>query len=92
MDRLISENEVIKAICNYKGKFYTVHAISKIPSAYEGMTNGEIIKALFPNGKVLDKDECIGFEIIFDDGTSYCSFYDGIWWNSPYSEEGGDKE
>ena len=69
------------------------HIIKGTPQAYiyKGMTNGEVIKTLFPNGKVLDKDECIGFEIIFDDGTSFCSFFDGLWWNSPYSE-GSDKE
>ena len=82
MDRLISEEEVIKAICNYKGKFYTVHAISKIPSAYEGMTNGEVMQIVFP------------YETIYKGEFGYdlggCTI-DFDWWNSPYSE-GSDKE
>ena len=70
------------------------HIIKGTPQAYiyKEMTNGEVIKTVFPNGKVLDKDECIGFEIIFDDGTSYCSFFDGVWWNAPYEPQESEEE
>ena len=48
MDRLISEKAVIDAICNNKGRFYTVNAIKKIPSATGHWINAKVGK-LFPS-------------------------------------------
>ena len=93
MDRLISEKQVLDTIADFIKNNYSVAKlilnINAIPSAdpYKGITNGEVIKSLFPYGRVLNKDECIGFEIIFDDRTSYCSSFDGIWWDSPYEPQ-----
>lgn len=54
----------------------------------KGMTNGEVIQALFPNGKVIECDEAIGYEQMLDDKYSYCSWFDGLWWNAPYQKGG----
>ena len=54
----------------------------------DGMTNGEVLQALFPNGKVIEYDEAIGYEQMLDDKYSYCSWFDGLWWNAPYKKGG----
>jgi len=54
---------------------------------FERMTNGEAIKALFPNGKVIECDEATGYEQMLDDENSYCSWFDSLWWNAPYKAE-----
>lgn len=50
----------------------------------DNMTNGDVIKAMFPNGKVIERDEATGYEQMLDDKYSYCSWFDGVWWNAPY--------
>lgn len=55
---------------------------------FDGMTNGEVIQTLFPNGKVIKYDEAIGYEQMLDDKYSYCSFFDGLWWNALYKRGG----
>ena len=59
--------------------------IKAIPSAepYKGMTNGEVIKKLFPN---VDK-----YDNMLLKNHSENILFDNVWWNSPYSE-GSDKE
>lgn len=57
--------------------------IESLPSAFEGMTNGEVIQALFPNEKMYEQTET-------------CTYYgnmrfDTEWWNAPY-QKGGDDE
>ena len=68
-----------------------------IPSAepYKGMTNGEVIKAMFGDDKV---SEFMGYARImarvgnwFNDGV--VAEFDEDWWNSPYDpQESEDKE
>ena len=53
----------------------------------DNATNGDVIKALFPYGKVIERDEATGYEQMLDDKYSYCSWFDSLWWNSKY--EGG---
>jgi len=53
----------------------------------EDATNGDVIKALFPNGKVIKCDEATGYEQMIDDKYSYCSWFDASWWNAPYKAE-----
>lgn len=51
-------------------------------------TNGDMIKAMFPNGKEYDTiDGDIRYEIEIDLDYSYCSYFDGVWWNAPYKKE-----
>ena len=60
MDRLISEQRAIEAINDYWGEMETptidgyIKAIKAIPPVepYKGMTNGEVIKTLFPNADI----------------------------------------
>ena len=54
----------------------------------ENATNGDVIKVMFPNGKVIECDEAVGYEQMLDDKYSYCSWFDGLWWNAPYRKEG----
>jgi hypothetical protein len=55
------------------------------PSAFDGMTNGEVIQALFPN------------ETTFDE-TATCTYYGNMmrfytkWWNAPYKAESEDEK
>ena len=59
----------------------TINAIS-IP---EDATNGDVIKAMFPNGKIIKtEDGDCGYEIYLDDTYSFCSWFDGLWWNAKY--------
>ena len=63
-------------------------AIKSGISIPDNATNGDMIKAIFPNGKVIERDEATGYEQMLDDKYSYCSWFDGLWWNSPYQKGG----
>jgi hypothetical protein len=58
--------------------------LAKLP---DGATNGDMIKAMFPNGKEYDNDGDVRYEIEIDFDYSFCSYFDGVWWNSPYKKE-----
>ena len=48
-------------------------------------TNGDVIKAMFPNGKIIKtEDGDCGYEIYLDDTYSFCSWFDGLWWNAKF--------
>lgn len=47
----------------------------------EDATNGDIIKAMFPNVEVKEKNN--GYEVYFGIGTCI-QFFNYKWWNSPY--------
>ena len=105
MDRLISEKQVLDAICHDKcglspnrcmsgitGECVQIKPIKAIPSAYKGMTNGEVIKAMFGDDKV---SEFMGYARImarvgnwFNEGV--VAEFDRDWWNAPY-QKGGKK-
>jgi len=59
--------------------------VKGLPSAFEGMTNGEILKALFPNMKVYEYTEMV---VLNDLGVGVefqiQSMAWNNWWNSPY--------
>jgi hypothetical protein len=50
----------------------------------DNATNGDMIKAMFPNGKEYDNDGDVRYEIEIDFDYSFCSYFDGVWWNAPY--------
>jgi hypothetical protein len=60
--------------------------VSAIPIR-DKMTNGDMIKAMFPNGKEYDNDGDVRYEIEIDFDYSFCSYFDGVWWNAPYKKE-----
>ena len=84
---LISREKAINSV--YDGTSYDVlteeckRHIEEVPSAFEGMTNGEVVKAVFPSFTVevnsdwvacwIDPHETIGFDL--------------DWWNAPYKAE-----
>lgn len=73
----------------WDGNFIEIHKddIPSIPSAFEGMTNGEVIQTLFPNAN-------------YDSGRLYMHIINvntigeivipWRWWNAPY-QKGGEE-
>ncbi len=53
-----------------------------IPKRGQKVTNGDLIKALFPNGSQVK-----GAGIYIMDDNKSNVFYDFEWWNAPYKEE-----
>lgn len=91
MDRLISENLLLRL---FDGKVEqelplfskTMTKIIKgLPSAYKGMTNGEVLCTMFPSLHYTLSDNG---RIVTTIGVA--SSFDKEWWDSPYSEEGSD--
>ena len=91
MDRLISENLILSL---FDGKVEqeapifskTMTKIIKgLPSAYKGMTNGEVLCTMFPSLHYTLSDNG---RIVTTIGVA--SSFDKEWWDSPYSEEGSD--
>ena len=80
MDRLISEKQVLDAIADFIKNNDSVAKlilnINAIPSAepYKGMTNGKVIKAVFP-----DIPRTLEWHIQ--------NVTDDDWWNSPYEPQ-----
>lgn len=48
------------------------------------MTNGDMIKSMFPNVEVKEKNN--GYEVYFGVGTAI-QFFNHQWWNAPYKAE-----
>lgn len=48
------------------------------------MTNGEVIKAMFPDVEVKEKNN--GYEVYFGVGTAI-QYFNHQWWNTPYKAE-----
>ncbi len=57
--------------------------VKALPSAFEGMTNGEVLKALFPNMKVHEYTEKVVLQEIGQDFQVWGDAW-YAWWNSPY--------
>ena len=93
-NKLLDANETMKMIDEAKVKYETsknfaenIIRFSKpvfvIP---ENPTNGDMIKALFPNTKSR-LDEKTGITLVkWADGTSKC--FKTNWWDAPYRKEG----
>lgn len=72
MDDLISREAVKKRIWD----LLIPQDVDDIPSAFEGMTNGEVIMTIYPNETMFEQTEA-------------CTYYgnmrfDTSWWNAPY--------
>lgn len=93
MDRLISEKEVLEVVdkaCVGSIEYRVIHdrceeLIKAIPSAepYKGMTNGEVIKAVFPNNPI---DEFI-HDVTIRDNLNVVGHFSEDWWNTSYKGE-----
>ena len=63
-------------------------SVDFIPSAFEGMTNGEVFQAIFPCDEVHIngfQDGCVHFSMKSNLDTLDC--FDLEWWNAPYKGE-----
>lgn len=64
---------------------YAESNLKNLPSAFDGMTNGEVIQALFPNTPIDTRTYAIW---VGHDDMSFTR----AWWNAPYKAESEDKE
>lgn len=53
------------------------------PSAFEGMTNGEVIQAIFPNASIYKHGSTYSVNNEYN--------FNSTWWNLPYKAESEDK-
>lgn len=56
------------------------------PTFPKGTTNGDMIKAMFPNVEVTEKNN--GYEVYFGIGTA-TQYFNYQWWNAPYKKSEG---
>ena len=81
--RLIDANELIK---NY-GKYDIKVFVDKLPTVLtipQNPTNGDVIKALFPDGKICRTND---FEIgLSFKGDNWIIWFKERWWNAPWKE------
>ena len=58
-------------------------------SLFENMTNGDIIKMMFPNAKYTENFADVEMKV-FENDTRFCSIFDRDWYDAPYKEEGAE--
>lgn len=85
MQRLIDANALLEQpldIVNYPS-----HEVKEAPTVLtipDNPTNGDMIKVLFPNVKIVDN----GFTIEWRENGKFITTFDGNdWWNAPYKAE-----
>ena len=54
-----------------------------LPKRGQKPTNGDVIMALFPNGKIWKSDD---FMCLFIEGQGDAQMFDVSWWNAIYKE------
>lgn len=54
--------------------------VNSLPSAFDGMTNGEVIQALFPNISVYEHGSTYSVNNEYN--------FNSTWWNAPYQKGG----
>ena len=61
--------------------------VGSMPSAFEGMTNGEVFRAIFPNASVYENqdNEPYPYIDVFLCGDKDMNCYRKDWWNAPYT-------
>ena len=58
----------------------------------DNVTNGAVIKALFPDGKVIEREDGdIEYDIYVKGTFSFCILFDELWWNTPYNPQESHK-
>lgn len=61
------------------------NAVMISENATDGLTNGDVIKIMFPDVEVKEKNN--GYEVYFGVGTAI-QFFNHQWWNAPYKAGG----
>ena len=76
------------------GDYITKGFIKSLPSAFEGMTNGDVMKAVFPNASIFENrdNEPYPYVDVFLYGESDMNCYRKTWWDSPYKAESEVKQ
>lgn len=70
---------------NYDMPYFVLDAIASGKTIPDNATNGDIIKAMFPNCKIiLDNEGLIGLRPI---GEVWIVWFTQSWWNAPYKAE-----
>ena len=62
--------------------------INVLPSAFEGRTNGEVMKAVFPNMTITHKSSNGVLIVVENLDSPYPHEFYTKWWNSPYQKGG----
>lgn len=62
--------------------------VKALPSAFEGMTNGEVMKAVFPNALRSDYIENDMLILYLQDENESEMVVPEDWWNAPYQKGG----
>ena len=55
----------------------------------DNATNGDVIKAMFPSGKIWKSDS---YMCLLIDGQGDAQMFDADWWNSPYQKGGKERD
>lgn len=69
--------------------------VKDCPSAFEGMTNGEVMQAVYADSEICIDETWKTVEVFFGADGDYCedeARFDLDWWNAPYKAESEDKE
>lgn len=89
MSRKISASEYM-GYDKYIGDEYIVKKNPNMIEIPDNATNGDVIKAVFPNIEIIINTETQ--EVTVDDSVNtYMHFFDLDWWNAPYKREGEQK-
>ncbi len=64
-------------------KKYIIDSMSPVLTIPDNPTNGDMIKALFPNARYLDCDSCITVTFTVHQE----NWFSKDWWNAPYTKE-----
>lgn len=59
--------------------------VKALPSAFEGMTNGEVVKSVFPMAEII-KTTYNGFHVVEVWFGGFLVRFRSEWWNAPYKE------
>jgi hypothetical protein len=88
MDLISREKAIIQLSHNKSGNDdsdvviqHDIETVKGLPSAFEGMTNGEVIISLYPDLKYTIQNGRVVTTI------GVASSFDWEWWNAPYKAE-----
>ena len=77
----------------WDGNFMEIHKddIPSIPSAFEGMTNGEVMQSVYTDSEIFIDETWKTVTVYLGADGDYCEDevrFDLDWWNAPYQKGG----